>query len=129
MRLPRVSAAAILLLCLLTACEDEPASRTPYSIHITQPANNAAVGDTVVRILTAVQSSCSCRTHVEFYIDGTLRSTDVLPEYSYDWRPAGMHGAHTIAARVVVRDEGEMWDSVRVVVDTTHSLAGRPAAR
>jgi hypothetical protein len=124
MTLTRFASAAILLLCLLSACEDEPATKTPYSIHITQPANGAAVGDTVVRVLTAVQSSCSCRTHVEFYVDGVLRSTDVLPEYSYDWLPAGLHGAHTLKARVVVRDEGEMWDSVRVVVDTTHGFVG-----
>jgi hypothetical protein len=57
------------------------------------------------------------------------RCTTVLPEYSYDWPAAGQAGRHTIAARLVVRDEGEMWDSVRVVVDTTHGFAGGHGVR
>ena len=102
----------------LFSCKDTTnQNNTPISIKITQPVENQVVSDSLLRIMTEVATSCSCRTHVEFYVNNVLKYSDFLPYYAYDWNIKGITGKYVIAARVVVDGEADTWDSVHVSIN------------
>jgi hypothetical protein len=102
---------------LFSACSDTTNQNNPISIKITQPVEHQIVSDSLLRIMTEVASSCSCRTHVEFYVNHELKYSDFLPYYAYDWNIKGLSGAYVISARVVVDGEADEWDSVHVSIN------------
>ncbi len=120
----RTLLASLLLLLLLvgSACDDTVEPDEPLSITITQPTNGTIVRDSIMRIIADVRVKCGCNSHVEFHIDGVHMYSDYLPFYSFDVSTDGMSGEHLIAARLVVKDVGETWDSIRVVIAGSDSL-------
>lgn len=114
---------AVLAIAVFTACDDSVEPDPPPSITITQPADSTIVRDSVLRIMTEVMVKCGCNSHVEFHIDGVHLYSDYFPFFSFDWNTDGYAaGTHTIAARLVVKDVGEAWDSIRVVLTRSDSL-------
>ncbi|MBE0645108.1 MAG: hypothetical protein IH600_13575 [Bacteroidetes bacterium] len=102
---------------VLFACEDSNTPEEPISIEITQPADSQIVSGTVLRILTETSSQCGCNAHVEFYIDGVHLYSHYQPFYYYDWNITGQSGEHLICAKLVVKDHGDVSDSVRVFIE------------
>ncbi len=114
---------AVLLVASFAACDDSVAPDPPPSITITQPADSTIVRDSVLRIMTEVMVKCGCNSHVEFHIDGVHLYSDYFPFFSFDWNTNGYTaGSHTIAARLVVKNVGEAWDSVSVFIARSDSL-------
>ena len=83
---------------------------------IVQPASNALISDTTVRIIASVTRNCGCLAQVEFWIDGTHVFTDFLADYSYDWDVRGLSGEHLIVVRGIVPGKAEDSDSLRVTL-------------
>ena len=126
-RFPLIRTVTMLLasiVWMLPACDDSASPDTEISIRITQPTDSSTVRDSVLRILTEVSSNCGCQAHVEYYIDGAHEYSDYLPFFSYDWDIRNRSGWYTIAARVVVNNRGDAWDSLRVHVNPVDSLQG-----
>ncbi len=89
-------------------------------VTITNPANGATVKGTVN---ITVDASADIDT-VKFYIDGTLKSTDTSPPFSYSWNTKRYKdGSHTIKAEGyaggVLRDT----DQITVTVKNKASIA------
>lgn len=105
------------VLCCGIACDDSATPAPPISIAITQPTDSQRVSGEVLRILTETSSECGCNAHVEFYIDGVHVYSHYQPFYFYDWSIEGLSGEHVILARLVVKDNGEVEDSVRVFIE------------
>ncbi len=100
----------IFALLLVAGCsKDKPVEpvREAPTITLITPANGATVGKTV--LITATASDNKGVVKVEFYIDATLRHTDLLEPYEYDWHCLGLgeaHGSqHTIYAKAYDGDE------------------------
>ena len=71
---------------------------TPPTVSVTSPAGGATVSGTVT--INAKASDNVGVTKVEFYIDGTLLSTDTTSPYSASWNTTtAANGSHTIAAK------------------------------
>ena len=70
----------------------------PPSVAITSPAGGATVSGT-----TSVAATASDNvgvTRVEFYLDGTLQSTDSTAPYSWSWNTtASANGSHAVTAK------------------------------
>ena len=114
---------------IFTACDDATAPDTEIGITITQPTDSSAIRDTVVRIMADVTSNCGCEAYVEFHIDGVHQYSDYLPFFSFDWNIRQVQGWHVIATRVVVKNRGDAWDSVRVLIHPPDSLVGGSGTR
>jgi hypothetical protein len=78
---------------------DIPASdTTPPTVNIDTPANDATVSGTVN--VSASASDNVGVTRVEFFVDGTLASTDTTSPYDFSWDTAGAsNGSHTLMAK------------------------------
>jgi hypothetical protein len=100
----------------IASCDDGASPEPPLSIRITQPADSSILPNAPIRILTETSNRCGCDAHVEFWIDGVFTASDYLAFYSYDWDPAGATGAHSIAARLVLRDGSTVQDSILVFI-------------
>lgn len=87
-------------------------------VSITAPANNATVSLGGTTSITATASdAASSVTKVEFYVDGSLKSTDTTPSYSYSWNTAAVsQGAHTIQVKAYDTFNNVSTDSVNVTV-------------
>jgi hypothetical protein len=71
---------------------------TAPTASITAPANNGTVSGTANVSATASDNVGVIK--VEFYIDGTLKTTDTSSPYSYSWNTTGLaNGAHSIYAK------------------------------
>lgn len=89
-----------------------PADNLP-TISISSPAEGAIVSGTVNVPITASDNEGVSK--VEFYIDGTIKSTDTTSPYSYSWDTTQYsNGAHTIKAIV--------YDTVNQTVSTQSSV-------
>jgi len=104
------------MISVMQACDDGASPDDPIRISITQPEDGAVLRDSVVRILTEVESHCGCWAHVEFRIDGVHEYSSFIPQYYYDWIPGDRYGEHTIEARLIVQQRGEVSDSVRITI-------------
>ena len=105
-------------LCCIAGCSEDSSTEAPYvRVTITQPADSAVLRDSVVRVLTTLEKNCGCSAYVQFWVDGTLREADFVPEYSYDWDVHDLHGEHVLMARGVVEGKAEGRDSIRVIID------------
>jgi hypothetical protein len=70
----------------------------PPSVDVTTPANGAASSGTLD--VTASASDTSGVAKVEFYVDGSLASTDTAAPYTFTWNTTGVaNGAHTLMAK------------------------------
>ncbi|MFZ1729257.1 MAG: Ig-like domain-containing protein [Bacteroidota bacterium] len=107
---------SLLIMVSGISCDDAAAPDVPISLTITQPSDSQVVSGTVLRILTETSSQCGCNSHVEFFIDGVHVYSHYQPFYYYDWNITGLSGEHVIRARLVVTDDGEANDSVRVFI-------------
>jgi hypothetical protein len=71
---------------------------TAPTVSVTAPANGATVSGTVS--VNATASDNVGVSKVEFYVDGTLRSTDTTSPYSYSWDTTTFsNSSHTIVAK------------------------------
>ena len=71
---------------------------TPPTTSITAPANNATVSGTTTVTATALDNVGV--TKVEFYLDGSLQSTDTTSPYSWSWSTTGStNGTHTLVTK------------------------------
>ena len=104
-------------LVIINACDSGSEPEQPISISITQPSDSQVVTGSVVRILTETSSQCGCNSHVEFFVDGVHMYSHYQPFYYYDWNIEGLSGEHVIRARLVVADNGESNDSIRVFIE------------
>jgi chitodextrinase len=78
------------------------ADRTAPSVSITAPANNATVSGGSVNIAATSTDNVGGDgvARVEFYVDGTLRSTDTTSPYAYTWDSRTVSdGSHSLTAR------------------------------
>ena len=67
------------------------------TVSVTAPANNSSVSGTVS--VTASASDSIGVSKVEFYVNGTLQSTDVSTPYLYSWNTASLAaGSYTLMA-------------------------------
>jgi len=74
-----------------------PVETTPPTVSITAPANNSIVNGTTTIQANATDSVAV--TKVEFFVDGTLKSTDTTSPYSYALDTTSLsNGNHTITA-------------------------------
>jgi hypothetical protein len=93
---------------------------TPPSATVTAPAAGATVEGT--RTISATTTDNTRVTKVEFYVDGTLLSTDTSSPYSASWNthPFG-NGSHTL--RVEAHDTyGNVGTSAGVVVTVNNDI-------
>lgn len=73
------------------------ADTTAPTVSISSPANNASV--TGVVPITANASDNVAVSKVDFYVDGTLKSSDTSAPYSYSWDTANVaDGSHILKA-------------------------------
>ena len=71
---------------------------TPPVTSITSPANNAVVSSAVG--VTATASDDVAVTKVEFWLDGSLQTTDTSSPYEWSWNTlSSTNGAHTIQSK------------------------------
>ncbi|MEA2238128.1 MAG: hypothetical protein QOC81_2852 [Thermoanaerobaculia bacterium] len=71
---------------------------TPPTVSITAPLNGATVVGTVS--INATASDNVGVTKVEFYVDGSLKSTDMTSPYSYSWDSTSVaNGSHSLTAK------------------------------
>jgi subtilisin family serine protease len=76
----------------------QAAAVTPaLSVAITSPTSGSTVSGIVP--ITAATSSPIGIAKVQFYVDGALKSTDLLSPYSYSWNSTGLSGSHTLVAK------------------------------
>ncbi|HYM60781.1 MAG TPA: Ig-like domain-containing protein [Thermoanaerobaculia bacterium] len=74
-----------------------PDTQSP-TVSITAPASGATVSGTVA--VNATASDNVGVTKVEFYLDGTLKSTDTTSPYSWSWdTTSSSNGSHTLTAK------------------------------
>jgi len=79
-------------------------SNNPPVCAITSPANNSSftIGSTITILANATDSDGSIK-EVRFYMDGALKSTDLIEPYSYAWNTTGeTSGNHII--KVIAKD-------------------------
>jgi len=89
-----------------------PADNSP-TVSITNPANGSTVSGTVN--ITADASDDNGISKVEFYIDGSLKSTDTSSPYSYSWdTTAKSDGSHAI--KVTAHDTASQTTSDQYLV-------------
>jgi hypothetical protein len=75
-----------------------PPDPTTPSVIMTSPANNATISGTYT--LSATATDDTSITKVEFYVDGSLRSTDTSLPYSYALNTSSLSNAsHAIVAK------------------------------
>ncbi len=71
---------------------------TPPTTSITAPANGATVSGTTS--VTATASDNVAVTRVEFWLDGSLQSTDTTSPYSWSWNTTtATNGAHSLQTK------------------------------
>jgi hypothetical protein len=71
---------------------------TPPSIAIGSPANNTTLSTTTT--VTATASDNVGVSKVEFYVNGTLQSTDSTTPYSFSWNTTAVaYGTYTLTAK------------------------------
>lgn len=75
--------------------------KTPPTVSITAPANNATVqGNVPINVNASDNSGGTGVAKVEFYVDGALKNTDTTAPYSYTWDSKTVpDGSHTINAK------------------------------
>jgi hypothetical protein len=88
------------------------------TVSITAPTAGAIVNGTVTVNATAADTGGSGISKVEFYVDGTLSSTDTTTPYSFAWNttPLAFGTAHTLSAKA--------YDNVTPANVTTSSNVG-----
>lgn len=74
---------------------------TPPAVAITAPAGGATEpADSTVTVTASASDSTTAVSKVEFYVDGTLASTDTASPYSFSWSTSGLSlGSHTLSAK------------------------------
>ena len=116
----------IIVLLLIIGCEKDkptkPVQEAP-TITLTSPINGASVVDTV--LITATASDNKGVIKVEFYIDATLRHTDLLEPYQYAWdcMEEADSSQHTIYAKAY---DGDGHSTASSVVTVTVDYAYGP---
>jgi carboxypeptidase T len=105
-------------------CADNPYKvlPTPEPLEITNPSNNDTVSGTV-------NITCDAEPEivkVEFYIDGSLKSTDTTSPFSWSWDTTGYSDAsHTILVKGYDSGNGLVDDdTITVTVDNSGSCLG-----
>jgi len=85
------------------------------SVSITNPNNGDTVSGTV--IITADASDDNGVNKVEFFVDGTLLSSDTISPYSYSWDTPSSDGTYSISVTVTDTDTNTASDSISVIVN------------
>ena len=94
--------------------------RTAPTTSITAPADGATVSGTTV--VSASASDNVGVTHVEFYVDAALQSTDAAPPYNWSWDTGLMpDGSHTLTSKAYDA-AGNVGTSRAVSVTVSNSL-------
>ena len=76
----------------------QAAAVTPaLSVAITSPTSGSTVSGIVP--ISATTSSPIGIAKVQFYVDGVLKSTDLLSPYTFSWNSTGLSGSHTLVAK------------------------------
>ncbi|HOO70675.1 MAG TPA: Ig-like domain-containing protein [Spirochaetota bacterium] len=89
---------------------------TDPTVAITAPSDSAEVSDTIT--ITASASDNVGVTSVEFYVAGSLVSTDTSAPYAYSWNTTGVSdGSVTITAIAYDASGNDASDSVTVTVN------------
>jgi hypothetical protein len=90
------------------------------SVTVTNPANGATVSGTVS--VTASASDNVGVTKVEFFVDGSLKSTDTSSPYSYSWDTTAVsNGGHSVMAKAYDAAGNTNSDTNSVTVSNTVS--------
>ncbi|MDO8513752.1 MAG: Ig-like domain-containing protein [bacterium] len=79
-----------------------PTDTTPPTVSITSPLNNATITIRTKINITASATDNVQVTKVEFYINGSLKTTNTISPYSYSWNTRGKRisaGTYTIIAK------------------------------
>lgn len=88
--------------CVPTGTGDNcanPPDTTPPIVSITSPANGATVTGTTVFVANATDDS-GVVSKVEFYVDGSLKSTDTSAPFNYSFNTSQFSvGSHNVYAR------------------------------
>lgn len=115
--------------CVPTGTGDNcanPPDTTPPVVSITSPANGATVTGT-----TAINASASddsgIVSKVEFYVDGSLKSTDTTAPFSYSFNTSQFSvGSHTVYARAYdAANNNSNSSTITVTIpDTTNPTVG-----
>ncbi len=80
-------------------CASPPDTQGP-TVSITSPTAGASVAaGTTVAVSASASDDSGTVSKVEFYVDGTLKSTDTTSPYTYSWNTAGLSGSHTVSAK------------------------------
>ena len=94
---------------------------TPPTVSITAPSSGATVSGTVS--FTASASDDTGVSKVEFYVDGSLKSTDTSSPYSYSWNTSGAgNGSHTLMVKAYDAANNTANDSESVSVNNANGL-------
>jgi hypothetical protein len=93
------------------------------TVTITNPSG----GETVYGIVNVTTSTTDCIDEVEFYIDGTLKATDMSSPFSYNWDTTTYSdGNHTILVKGycagVFKDGGPVTVNVDNIIDYTITI-------
>ncbi|MFH1219131.1 MAG: Ig-like domain-containing protein [Candidatus Eisenbacteria bacterium] len=109
---------------LLSSCGEKTTEQQEPTIYITSPADSAKVFE--ITNITAEASDDKGVAKVEFYIDASLKATDVQAPYSYSWNTTSCSDSsfHTIFARAYDTDDN-IAGSELITVMVDNSL-GRP---
>lgn len=72
---------------------------TPPSVSLTSPTNSQSVSVGTIVPISANASDNTSVANVKFYVNGVLKSTDVIAPYTYAWDTAGLGvGSYQITA-------------------------------
>jgi len=92
---------------------------TPPTVSLTAPANGATVTGSVTVSANATDNVAIA--NVQFYLDGSLQSTDTSSPYSWSWNTTtGSNGSHTLTA-VATDSAGNSTTSSAVAVTVSNS--------
>jgi hypothetical protein len=96
---------------------------SPLTVSVTSPANGSTVSGNV-SFMAAASSTAGAIAKVEFYVDGSLKSTSTNNPYSYTWdSTTTTNGQHTISAKAY-DSAGNSASSSGVSVNVSNGSAG-----
>ncbi|HEY6139916.1 MAG TPA: protease pro-enzyme activation domain-containing protein [Thermoanaerobaculia bacterium] len=102
---------------------------TAPTTSITAPANGATVSGTAVSVTASASDNVGV-TKVEFYLDGTLKSTDTTSPYAWTWdSTTAANGSHSLVSKAYDA-AGNVGTSATITVtvsnNTSSQLLGNP---
>ena len=97
---------------------------TPPTVKITEPPDGAVLDWAGLHLIRAAASDNVGVTKVEFYINGSLRSTDTVAPYEYLWNPKYWGDVGTMPIEAKAYDDAGNLASDRITVTVKKSKSG-----